>query len=840
MSIYTFAVALIFLIKLRLGQDINLIDYIDRRYGEDTKKLFRLYECSRKKFSKCRLDLNFLIKCKTYNVFPKFLRFKLYKKSLTNSSFYRTWQTKLLNHEINFKKKCVRKLDIDISAYKSDLSSSVSFFDRILIFRRIDDFIRNFERKTNLTHDRKLSNLGIQNDIAPVDPKKVVFNYSSRYISERQRTLLAFGLDFSLPVYKLNFYSFFLKFETIVDRLSKLPCDQFRDFKERLQFLSFKYFYNFKSSKVFSSVIGSGDIKCLKDLASDREIIVSRPDKGRGIVILDRVTYINKMLNIIADRDKFQLLPEAIDVYTRKIEDKINNFLRKIKNAFTVDYKTLLATGSAPGILYGLPKIHKHDFNTKFQLRPIFAAYNNPCFKIAKFLVPHLSFLTTSELTVENSRSFLDGLKQFDNKANKLFMTSYDIESLYTNLPLRECINIVLQYIFKSPSDVFLGLTRALFENLLELCVLYSFFIFDGKLYKQTEGLGMGLPLAPTFANIFLTHHERIWLEQCPQDFAPVFYKRYIDDTFVLFRDEAHASLFLDFINGRHPNISFTMEKENNGSISFLDTKIGRDSRNNFSSSVYRKPTFSGLGISFFSFIPFRFKVNSIYTLLHRAYHVSSSYLNFHEEINFLSGFFCNNGYPKHLFDSCVSKFLNKKYDNLATQPELSLDQDFFFSLPYFGVQSEKLKTELLCLMEKYFPSIKFRAILTNRFTIGSLFQHKDKLPDHMRSSIIYSYGCPQCGSRYVGSSSRNFYIRVREHAGLSYRTGVPLSCPSQSSIRDHATSCGVPVVSKDFSILGNVSSNLIELRILESLYIHKLKPPLNSTVSAYPLKVVR
>ena len=141
--------------------------------------------------------------------------------------------------------------------------------------------------------------------------------------------------------------------------------------------------------------------------------------------------------------------------------------------------------------------------------------------------------------------------------------------------------------------------------------------------------------------------------------------------------------------------------------------------------------------------------------------------------------------------------------------------------------------------MEKYFTSVKFRSILTNRLTIGSLFQHKDQLPDHMSSSIIYCYGCLQCGSRYVGASSRNFYIRVREHAGLSYRTGVPLSCPSQSSIRDHATSCGVLVISRDFSIIGNVPSSVIELRIFESLFIHKLQPPLNSTVSAYPLKVV-
>ena len=53
------------------------------------------------------------------------------------------------------------------------------------------------------------------------------------------------------------------------------------------------------------------------------------------------------------------------------------------------------------------------------------------------------------------------------------------------------------------------------------------------------------------------------------------------------------------------------METENNNSIQFLDTQVTK-SPTNFAINVYRKPTFSGLGTSFFSFCPFVYKINSI------------------------------------------------------------------------------------------------------------------------------------------------------------------------------------------------------------------------------------
>ena len=54
----------------------------------------------------------------------------------------------------------------------------------------------------------------------------------------------------------------------------------------------------------------------------------------------------------------------------------------------------------------------------------------------------------------------------------------------------------------------------------------------------------MVLPLSPFLANIFMPFHEQKWLTDCPPEFAPIFYGRCVDDTFVVFKQESHAHLF--------------------------------------------------------------------------------------------------------------------------------------------------------------------------------------------------------------------------------------------------------------------------------------------------------
>ena len=79
----------------------------------------------------------------------------------------------------------------------------------------------------------------------------------------------------------------------------------------------------------------------------------------------------------------------------------------------------------------------------------------------------------------------------------------------------------------------------------------------------------------------------------------------------------------------------------------------------NLSLQFLEKKTFTGLGLHFLSFIPINFKINGIKTLIHRAFYLTSNYINFHNEIEYLQTFFFNNGYPKDLFSKILKTFLN-------------------------------------------------------------------------------------------------------------------------------------------------------------------------------------
>ena len=164
----------------------------------------------------------------------------------------------------------------------------------------------------------------------------------------------------------------------------------------------------------------------------------------------------------------------------------------------------------------------------------------------------------------------------------------------------------------------------------------------------------MGSPLGPTLANVFLCYHKKIWLQNCPSESKPVIYRRYVDDTFLLFRSKHHIEKFRNYLNRQHKNIKFNSETENENSISFLDIKITKDN-NKFMTSVYHKPTFSGVFTNFESFISKSYKYNLLFTLLHRAFKLCSNFERFHQEIDKLKTIFENNGYPKVLLIS-VSK----------------------------------------------------------------------------------------------------------------------------------------------------------------------------------------
>ena len=87
----------------------------------------------------------------------------------------------------------------------------------------------------------------------------------------------------------------------------------------------------------------------------------------------------------------------------------------------------------------------------------------------------------------------------------------------------------------------------------------------------------MGNPLGPIFADIFEGYYENEWLINSPNDFKPLFYHRYVNDTFAVFCEIIQITDFFNYINNKHKSLKFTFELENNRSLPFIGITVTRN-----------------------------------------------------------------------------------------------------------------------------------------------------------------------------------------------------------------------------------------------------------------------
>ena len=267
-----------------------------------------------------------------------------------------------------------------------------------------------------------------------------------------------------------------------------------------------------------------------------------------------------------------------------------------------------------------------------------------------------------------------------------------------------------------------------------------------------------------------------------------------------------------------------------------MDVNVSRDG-DAINCGIYRKTTFTGMGTSFFSFTTIPYKLNGLNTFLCRAFRICSNHTILCRELSAIQEILFRNGFPRKFVISKIRKFIESWQKPKNEVPTVS-KKLLYISIPYLGKNSEIFGKNLVSLLDQYFFHVDFKVAFSNKFTIGSFFRGKDKLPLDMRSNIVYRYRCPtNCGGQYVGCTSRNFRTRMYEHMGRSPRTDRPLARPVQSAIRDHSERCGVLVDPSDFEILGTANS-FNDLKILESLFIYSLRPNLNNAESSFPLKI--
>ena len=675
----------------------------------------------------------------------------------------------------------------------------------------------------------------------------LIFNFSNHTLSAAQKSILMKGLNFALPPKKFRHEDYLLNFELLyrnVIESKSLKENELEEFKSKLRTLSFESlrFYNRKKQKLVN--ISEAEHNALLELASLDSVIIQKADKGNVIVLVNKKDYLDKMERLLSDTSKFKPMDFGnMNGDLRHLldkETKVRNFLKELKDKNVIsaqDFTKMVPVGSSPGVLYGLCKVHKKtpEGHNCPPFRPILSAIGTVSYNLAKFLVPLLEPITKNQYVCKDSFSFAADVRE---QNPDLYMASFDVDSLFTNIPLDETIEICVKKLF-GRKHKYKGFNKSDFRSLLQYAVKDNLILFNGKYYIQIDGVAMGSPLGPTLANIFLCYWEEIWLEKCPQQFRPLYYRRYVDDTFLLFSSEGHVKKFLRYINSRHVNMTFTFETEVDDKLPFLDVLVSREG-SRLTTSLYRKPTFSGLYTNYNSFISEKYKTGLIFCLLFRIFTLTVDWKKFHEEVKFLSDTFCKNQYPQHFFDRCVKIFLDRKL-NPDTKTKIEKEK-LIISLPFIGRYSNDLKKKLKALSSTYLQSkFEINVVWSSSRKLRSFFTFKERLPVHLRSNILYRFTCDGCNSIYIGKSKRHFLVRAFEHLGKSIRTGKELtynpSYTNNTAVLNHLNQrngCGGTLDS--FDIVGGARNDFF-LKIKETLLIKKVKPTLlNPNGQSVPL----
>jgi predicted GIY-YIG superfamily endonuclease len=361
-----------------------------------------------------------------------------------------------------------------------------------------------------------------------------------------------------------------------------------------------------------------------------------------------------------------------------------------------------------------------------------------------------------------------------------------------------------------------LKISKTDLKKLFKFATSGTQFLFNGEYYDQVDGVAMGSPLAPTLANLFLGYYEGKWIDEY-EGIKPSYYTRYVDDIFAVFNNSNDASLFLTYLNTKHPNIKFTYEPENNNKLSFLDVCIDK-SEQNIITRIYRKDTFSGVLTNYLSFTSMKYKIGLIRCLIDRVFKINSTWLGFHKDLKHLFWILKRNCYPEHVLQKVTRCYLDSKCDNTAepTDSDNNERKVVYFKLPYLGQQSVALKSKIKRLSKKFCENIDVQLVFQS-LKLSNFFSKKDKLP--LKSHVVYKFTCSGCNSCYVGFTTRHFQTRVHEHL-----------TDKKSHVFKHlheSANCLESADVTNFMIIDRASTEY-ELKIKESMHIKWLTPSIN------------
>ena len=376
-------------------------------------------------------------------------------------------------------------------------------------------------------------------------------------------------------------------------------------------------------------------------------------------------------------------------------------------------------SGSAPACIYGTPKMHKFSPSDSFpKLRPIVSSIGTFNYNLVRFLCYLLSPLVPNDYSCKDTFSFVSQIKNAN--LSKKLLVSYDVTSLLTNIPLQETIDIAINLIFNLNSN--LNIRKKELKKLFLFATSQTHFIFNSKFYNQIDGVAMESPLAPVRPNIFMGFYESKWLNEYNLN-KPKFYLRYVDDILAAFYKEQDSLNFLNFLNKRHPNIKFTIEKQITHSIAFPDAFISGINNQNLTLQTYHKLIFKLL--NFKSFTSFSYKISLIKCLIDRSFKICNNWNSFHNDIEKIKSNLIKNAYPPLLIDKVIKKYLNYKFssnqDHLKDMPDVH-----YFKLPHIDNLSHHIKNKLSKLCKEFCKENFNIKLVFNSFKIKNYSSYED------------------------------------------------------------------------------------------------------------------
>ena len=561
-----------------------------------------------------------------------------------------------------------------------------------------------------------------------------------------------------------------------------------------------------------------------KRLREDDSITVRRADKSASYVVIDKTEYLDKIEGILSDKSKFKKLKKDP---TANLKKEVNKTI-EAANAVIGGVKFEPAVGDyAPGYLYGTVKTHKSNN----PLRPVISQIPTPTYNLAKQLNCILSPYIPVEYTLKSSEEFLEVIH---SKKAEGIIASLDVESLFTNVPISETIDIIIDYAFNHDSlPPPSGLPRDLLKTMLRICTTEApFRCPSGNLYVQTDGVAMGSPLGVLFANAYMCAVEKKTLSKLVKQ--PVFYKRYVDDICLQVTDTQALEVLKRTLE-EHSVLKFTYEVEENKKLHFLDMTVSKTNEGNYVTQVYRKPTDIGRCMNASSACPSRYKKGVVRTYVRRALSHCSTWELVHQELQHVKQMLVNNGYSctdiETEIKTAIEQHMKKSQVVQGSGETNKRRQETKVHKVYYKNQMSKAyqKDETILknilkrnVIPKEGHKIRLMVYYKSLKSANLVIRNRAKLSQLQETHVVYKYDCKigdcklQDTASYIGSTTMT----------LSRRTSYHLSAggPAEHTLTTHGRRITRQEMVDNTTILMR-ETNQRKLRILEAAFIMDRQP---------------